>query len=120
MESRFFTPVEFPELEEPEEEKPKEDPLKDVDITPIMTEIRRMIKAVETGASTITKGALILKDQPIWKSIEGLEDTPSVETLRHFLNIAEQDINTRFRREAILIFKRDDVLKKAIEENGLE
>jgi hypothetical protein len=121
----YYTPVEFPELEEPKEVKIVKDPLPKVEWTSIMTEVRRMICAIESGLSQIVPGAMQVTNTsgaptPLTKCIAVLEVSPSEEALRQFLKIAQQDINMRFRQECVKIFNQHVELKKFMEVNNIE
>ena len=122
MGKEYFTGVEFPELEpapEPEE-LPKDDPATKVEWDTILTELRRMIAAVESGDSNIVKHAIDVSKAPINKVLKNLADKPTTDHMVAFLKVAQQDINLRFRRECVLLFKQNEKLKKLIEEKNIE
>lgn len=120
--SKYFEGVDFPELEEPVvEEVDKTDPCTEIEWTPLMTEVRRMISAIQTGQSLIVRGAIqILPNSPVYKAIEGLEQAPSLKSLRNFVKIAEQDLNTRFKQEVLKVFKQTKAVAEILEENGID
>lgn len=119
-ENRFFEGIEFPELEEAKAPEPVDttDPLASHDFTNLLTEVRRMIVAVESGQSLIAR-ATSLKGAPIHKAIESLEQSPSLIAFIHFLKIAEQDVNLRFRRECVKLFEGDEKVKTVMEEKNV-
>lgn len=116
--NKFFSEVDFSELEEkPQKTKVnKDDPLSGVETTVLMTDIRKMISAIENGQSHLVKGALDLNKTPVKTAVQKLEDFPSTESLMNFLNTAQQDVNRRFRQEVELILKQNNKFKEVIEE----
>ena len=121
MTKTYYEGIEFPELEEKPEAKPTNegDRLEKVDFSTAMTDIRRMMRAIESGQSDLRRGSLLLDKAPMKTAAAHLENMPSEDNLRNFLDLCEQDINSRFRLEAEKIFKgADKRLKKFIE--GLE
>lgn len=102
--NRFFTPVEFPELQK-EIVKPQviEDKFP-IDITPFIVLFQKLLRTIESGESDISR-ALVLKGTPVQTALDCLCNTPSKGSLINFLKILEQDVNSRAKQEAIKILK---------------
>jgi hypothetical protein len=122
MNREYFNSVEFPELEPKPEPEPADatDPATEVEWDGILTEVRRMIAAVKSGESNIIRRAVDLNNAPINKTLKALAERPSTPTMVEFLKIAEQDINVRFRRECVLLFKQNSKLKELMEGRNIE
>ncbi len=120
--SKYFEGVDFPELEEPKPvPAPPKDACTEVDWTPLMTEVRRMIAAIGTGQSLIVRGAVTVPpNSPLFKAIEGLEQVPSLDSLKHFLKIAEQDLTTRFKQEVLKVFHQTKAVDTILKENEID
>ncbi len=117
-EKKYYDGVDFPEMEtEAVEAVPvvEDDVMTGMDVTRYMTEVRRMVTAVESGQSTISRGAIQLRNSPTMKAIAQLESTPSMKAFLHFLEMAQQDVNRRFRQECELIFCENEDIKNALE-----
>lgn len=119
--NQYFKSVEFPELEEKKEVKtPVVDPIKGVEWDSIIMELRRMLSAIESGESNIVKFAINLGNSPVSKAISSLSEDPSVHNLKRVLVTAQQDVNSRFRRECLMVMKGNNKLNEFIKENNLE
>ncbi len=112
--SKYFTGVEFAEaaVAPVEVDVSRSFPL---DFEKYLTEFNRMIQAIQDGQSTITPGAIDLRNASVCVALRRLAGTPSPECLREFLNLTEQDINLRARREFLLILKQRPEVRKWLE-----
>ena len=124
MTKNYYEDVEFPELDPPKEDpKPKPDfdfTKLDLDWSVVMTEVRRLITAVETGQSNITPYGINLAKAPVVKAVQTLENDPSLENLVNFLDLGKQDVGARFRKECVAIFKQSAKLEKIMKEKNIE
>ena len=112
--SKYFTGVEFSEtIQVPVEvDLSRTFPL---DFERYLTEFNRMIQAIQEGQSTITRGAIDLRNAPVLAALKRLAASPTAETLREFLAMTEQDINLCARREFLTILKQRPEVRKWIE-----
>lgn len=120
--SKYFSGVDFPELEpSPERSTPDNSAFAtEIEWDGIVADIRRMMRSVESGESNIVKQAIMLTNTPLHKALTTLVETPTLDTLRQVLKLAEQDINLRFRRECINILRQNVKLNVIMKENGVE
>jgi UDP-N-acetyl-D-mannosaminuronate dehydrogenase len=114
---KYYEDVEFSELAEKEvaaTDAETDDSLTGESMTVSMTEVRRMIRAIGSGESDISKIPLMLKNAPFLNALSFLEARPSKANLLSFLELAQQDVNTRFKNECELIFKQNNPKIKEI------
>lgn len=119
---KYFDDVKFPELDQPavEEKKEVDDDLSKLDLIKPLTEIRRMIVAIESGESQIVPGARRLGSSPLVARLQSFEQQPTLTGLKRVLETAEQDVNRRFRKEVVKVFKVYKQIADLMEENNIE
>ena len=113
--SKYFEGVDFPELRK---EKASAEPVPDAfpdDFEKYLVEFRRMLQAIEEGQSAITRGAINLTKAPVKAALERLAKAPGAATLRMFLDMSQQDINLRARREFLIILNQNKKVKAWID-----
>lgn len=113
--SKYFQGVEFPELikeKVPEQKVPDDFP---DDFQKYLPDFRRLLEAVEGGQSTISKMPIDLSRSPVRPALGRLAYAPSPVTLRIFLDIVEQEINLRARRELLSILNQNKKIKEWID-----
>jgi len=116
MEKKYYTAVEFPELEEPEEESPaiEENDTLHGDLDRAFTEVRRMFASIRTGQSDLRSGSLDLKGtDPSMLAFSVLEKAPSKQNLVSFILLSKQDMGRRAAKEILRVFLDVD---KSLEE----
>lgn len=119
--SKFFEPIEFPELNEaPVVEKT---PVSDVfpgDAQVYISEFGRVFRAIQSGNSDLVKGVIDLKNAPLFSAMKIFEGNPSGPNMRNFLNTVEQDVGHRVRNELITIMVgREPKLEEFLTKNGI-
>jgi hypothetical protein len=116
MSNKYFTPIEFPELDKPVEVTPvieKDDELHG-DLKRAFVEVRRIFAAIRTGQSNLRRGALDLKDSnPCMLAFSTLEKLPTKQNLIKFLLMSKQDIGLLATKELLKVFL---VIDKSLEE----
>jgi len=117
--SKYFTPVEFPELEKEVLITPILEDKFPVEVTPYIVIFQRLLKAIESGESGIC-GSISLNKSPIHLTLTRFGYFPCKFTLINFLNTLQQEVNTRARQEAINILKNGNkVLENYLKEIGV-
>lgn len=117
--SKYFTPVDFPELEKEILITPVVEDKFPVEVTPFIVVFQRLLKAIESGESGIC-GSISLDKSPIHLALAKFNYFPCKLTLINFLNILQQEVNTRARQEAINTLKNGDkVLEKYLKDIGV-
>jgi len=120
-ESKFFVPIEFPELEKAKEEKKMTEDKFPVDVQTFIAEFARVLRAVESGTSELINKAIDLKKAPVYSALKFFELDPSKNSLRNFLDTVEQDINLKARREMFNILNNGHTkLEEYLKGSGLE
>lgn len=104
--SRLFTPVKFPE---PAKEKPaptpKETPFPD--IKEELKEVDAEISRAQDGSSTIIRHAIQFPKgkSPVLTRLKALRDEPSMDNLRLFMQLAQQDLGLAHARYFASLFR---------------
>lgn len=117
--SKYFTPVDFPELEKAVSITPVLEDKFPVEVTPFIVVFQRLLKAIESGESGIC-GSVSLNKSPIHLALARFSYFPCKLTLINFLNTLQQEVNTRARQEAINTLKNGNpILEKYLTDIGV-
>lgn len=117
--SKYFTPVEFPELEKEVLITPVLEDKFPVDVTPFIVVFQRLLKAIESGESGIC-GSISLNKSPVHLALTRFSYFPCKITLINFLNILQQEVNMRAKQEAINTLKNGNkILEEYLKNIGV-
>lgn len=107
MSTKYFNPIEFPELDKPEPKEVPVDPGITVDITEKLKAVRKEISNIRQGTSTLRKGAMQFPkgEAPILAALKTLEANPtSRNALWNMIAIAKQDLGVSVMRFLVDLF----------------
>lgn len=106
--TRYFKPIEFPELDRLEKApEPPKPPTIEVDITERLVIVREEIAKIQAGTSKLRRGAITFPkgQSPVLAALKTLENDPTNHAaLWHFIGVAKQDLGLSVTRFLVDLF----------------